>query len=176
MVDQKGLDLIEAVSDRLGELNASFVVLGTGDPRYQDMWRSLAARHPDRIAVNVGFDEPLAHLIEAGADIFLMPSKFEPCGLNQMYSLRYGTIPVVRAVGGLADTVKDGVTGFVFREYSPAAFLTTLSRAIVTFGARNRWRALQEEGMRQDNSWDHSAREYVTIYGRAITQGLETRG
>ena len=176
MVDQKGLDLIEAVSPQLATLDASFVILGTGDPRYQDMWRALQAAHPDRIGVNVGFDESLAHLIEAGADIFMMPSRFEPCGLNQMYSLRYGTIPVVRAVGGLADTVKDGVTGFAFADYLPAAFLVTLQRALATFRAPDRWRALQLEGMRQDNSWDHSAREYVTIYTRVIEQGPGVRG
>jgi len=173
MVDQKGFDLIDAVSNELAVLDASFVVLGTGDARYEDMWRALAARHPDRIGVTIGFDENLAHLIEAGADLFLMPSKFEPCGLNQMYSLRYGTVPVVRAVGGLADTVRDGVTGFVFREYSPQALLAALRRALGVFGAPDRWRALQVEGMRQDNSWDHSAQEYVTIYGRAM--GLTTR-
>jgi starch synthase len=175
MVDQKGLDLIQAISTRLPRLDASFVILGTGDPRYQDMWRALAAAHPDRIGVKVGFDESLAHLIEAGADMFMMPSKFEPCGLNQMYSLRYGTVPVVRAVGGLADTVKDGVTGFAFAEYSPEAFLLTLQRALVTFRAPDRWRALQAEGMRQDNSWDHSAREYVTIYRRVIEQASGQR-
>src|SRR5207342_1499911 len=104
-------------------LGASFVILGTGDARYEAMWQALAARHPDRIGVTVGFDESLAHLIEGGADMFLMPSKFEPCGLNQMYSLRYGTVPVVRAVGGLADTVTDyapgrkSSTGFVFEPY-----------------------------------------------------------
>ena len=176
MVDQKGLDLIQAVSDRLPSLDASFVILGTGDAQYQEMWRALAARHPDRIGVHVGFDEALAHLIEAGADIFMMPSRFEPCGLNQMYSLRYGTVPVVRAVGGLADTVRDGVTGFVFHDYSPGAFFEALTRALEGFRAPDRWRALQVEGMRQDNSWDHSAREYVTIYERAITQGLEAGG
>jgi starch synthase len=175
MVDQKGLDLIEAVSPQLAALDASFVILGTGDARYQDMWRALAAAHPERIGVKVGFDESLAHLIEAGADIFMMPSRFEPCGLNQMYSLRYGTVPVVRAVGGLADTVKDGVTGFVFADYQPAAFLVTLQRALVTFRAQDRWRALQLEGMRQDNSWDHSAREYVTIYTRVIAQASGQR-
>jgi starch synthase len=174
MVDQKGLDLIEAVSSRLAAIDATFVVLGTGDARYQTMWTDLAERHPDRIGVRIGFDEALAHLIEAGADAFLMPSKFEPCGLNQMYSLRYGTIPVVRSVGGLADTVQDGVTGFSFREYSPDAMLAALSRALGAFRAPDRWRALQAEGMRQNNSWDHSAQEYVTIYRRAIEQG--TRG
>ena len=175
MVDQKGLDLIEALSDRLPSIDATFVVLGIGDARYQKMWTDLAAEHPDRIGVNTGFDEALAHLIEGGSDIFLMPSKFEPCGLNQMYSLRYGTVPVVRAVGGLADTVKDGVTGFSFREYRPEALLSALDRALEAFRAPDRWRTLQVEGMRQDNSWDRSAQEYVTIYRRAIAQRLETR-
>jgi starch synthase len=107
MVDQKGFDLIAEVAEELPRLDATFLVLGTGEPRYEELWRALAARHPDRIGARIGFDEALAHLIEAGADIFLMPSRFEPCGLNQMYSLRYGTVPVVRAVGGLADTVRD---------------------------------------------------------------------
>ena len=125
--------------DELPALDASFVVLGTGEPRYQDFWRGLAARHPDRIGARIGFDEGLAHLIEAGADIFLMPSRFEPCGLNQMYSLRYGTVPVVRRVGGLADTVLDyapgrtGATGFAFDDYTPAALLDALSRALALF-------------------------------------------
>jgi starch synthase len=175
MVEQKGLDLIEAVSAQLPALDATFITLGTGDARYEEMWRGLAARHPDRIGVIVGFDEGLAHRIEGGADIFLMPSKFEPCGLNQMYSLRYGTVPVVRGVGGLADTVKDGVTGFVFHEYLPEAFFDTLERALGVFRAPDRWRALQAEGMRQDNSWDHSAAEYVTIYDRVIAQAQELR-
>ena len=136
MVDQKGFDLIAAVADDLPRLDATFVVLGTGEARYQDLWTTLAARHPDRIGVRIGFDESLAHLIEGGADIFLMPSRFEPCGLNQMYSLRYGTVPVVHAVGGLADTVRDYApgrakpTGFVFHEYAPAALLEALARAL----------------------------------------------
>src|SRR5678815_5774011 len=107
MVDQKGFDLLAALAGELATLGAAFVVLGTGDPRYQDLWRRLAAEFPDRIAARIGFDERLAHLIEGVADIFLMPSRFEPCGLNQMYSLRYGTVPVVRATGGLFDTVHD---------------------------------------------------------------------
>ncbi|MGE0449416.1 MAG: glycogen synthase GlgA [Vicinamibacterales bacterium] len=177
MVDQKGLDLIAALSPQLPALNASFVVLGTGEPRYQDMWRALAAAHPDRIGARIGFDEGLAHLIEGGADIFLMPSLFEPCGLNQMYSLRYGTVPIVRRTGGLADTVVDyargrkGATGFVFDEYSPAALFGTMRRALGVFGNRSAWRALQRNGMKQDLSWDRSAREYVKIYGFATTQG-----
>ena len=116
MVAQKGLDLIAGLEDQLPLLDASFVVLGTGDAHYQDFWRRLAARYPDIIGVQVGFDESLAHLIEAGSDIFLMPSRFEPCGLNQMYSLRYGTIPLVRTVGGLADTVVDYQPGTAWRQ------------------------------------------------------------
>ncbi len=112
MVDQKGFDLIAtAVANELPYLDASFVVLGTGEPRYQDMWRWLASEHPHQIGARIGFDEGLAHLIEAGADMFLMPSLFEPCGLNQMYSLRYGTVPIVRRVGGLADTVPGLLAG-----------------------------------------------------------------
>jgi len=157
-------------------LRRSFAVLGTGEPRYQDMWQALAAAHPDRIGVHVGFDEALAHLIEAGADIFLMPSQFEPCGLNQMYSLRYGTVPLVRAIGGLADTVVDyvpgarGATGIVFREYTPEALLSALLRTLELFRDRRRWAALQRAGMSRDYSWDRSAREYVKIYERAMAR------
>ena len=146
MVEQKGLDLIAASAGEIPRLDATFVVLGTGDSRYEAFWRDLAAAYPDRIGVRIGFDEGLAHLIEGGADMFLMPSRFEPCGLNQMYSLRYGTVPIVRAVGGLADTVEDGATGFVFAEYTAEALLQTLRRAlrrsrIRRNGARSSWRA-----------------------------------
>src|SRR5204862_5671644 len=116
-------------------------VLGPGEPRYHDLWRRLAAAWPDQIGARIGFDESLAHLIEAGADLFLMPSRFEPCGLNQMYSLRYGTVPVVRAVGGLADTVRDGELGFVFLDYTPEALIEALRRALDAFRAAARWRA-----------------------------------
>jgi starch synthase len=178
MVDQKGLDLIAALAGDLPRLDATFVVLGTGDERYQDLWTNLAAAHPDRIAARIGFDEGLAHLIEAGADMFLMPSRFEPCGLNQMYSLRYGTVPIVRGVGGLADTVADVSEsasnsgdrgrGFVFHEYTPAALLEALRRALACFGRPSAWRAVQTAGMAVDYSWDRSAEEYVKIYERAI--------
>jgi starch synthase len=182
MVDQKGFDLIAALADDLTRVDATFVVLGTGEARYQDLWRALAARHPDRIGAQIGFDESLAHLIEGGADIFLMPSRFEPCGLNQMYSMRYGTVPVVHAVGGLADTVQDYAprrakpTGFVFHEYSPAALLEVLARALALFTDATKWRALQVAGMQQDFSWDRSAQEYVKIYERAIVKRLGPRG
>jgi starch synthase len=167
MVDQKGFDLIAAVSDQLPNLDASFVVLGTGEPRYQTMWSSLAAAYPEKIGARIGFDETLAHLIEAGADMFLMPSQFEPCGLNQMYSMRYGTVPIVRAVGGLADTVTPK-TGFSFQDYSPAALVGALQAALTAYAKPRTWRALQVAGMRQDFSWDRSATEYVKIYDRAL--------
>ena len=171
MVDQKGFDLIAAALEDLAALDAAWVVLGTGEPHYQDMWRAVAARHPDRIGARIGFDESLAHLIEGGADIFLMPSRFEPCGLNQMYSMRYGTVPVVNGVGGLLDTVTDGVTGFILRGSTPAALLEALTRALTAFEDRRAWRALQLAGMRQDFSWDRSAREYVKIYERGLNAG-----
>jgi starch synthase len=176
MVEQKGLDLIAEAAGDIPGLEATFVVLGTGDPRYEALWRDLAAAYPDRIGARIGFDEALAHLIEGGADMFLMPSRFEPCGLNQMYSLRYGTVPIVRAVGGLADTVQDGATGFVFAEYTAEALLQVLRRALAAFQNPRKWRVLQLEGMKQDHSWDRSAREYVRIYERAIRGRAEASG
>jgi starch synthase len=173
MVDQKGFDLIAALADELPKLGAGFVVLGTGERRHEELWRDLAAKHPTVIAARIGFDEGLAHLIEGGADIFLMPSRFEPCGLNQMYSLRYGTVPVVRATGGLSDTVRDvdpetcQGTGFQFVEYTPEALLGTIRRALAAFGNRPLWRRIQKAGMREDFSWDASARQYVELYERA---------
>jgi starch synthase len=186
MVDQKGFDLIAAALPDLTRLDAAFVVLGTGDLRYQDMWRALAAQYPDRIGARIGFDESLAHVIEGGADVFLMPSRFEPCGLNQMYSMRYGTVPVVHGVGGLADTVVDyapapprparggsggrPATGFVFNDFTPAALLEALNRALTVFRDPVAWHALQLAGMQQDFSWDRSAQEYVKIYERALAR------
>jgi len=172
-VDQKGFDLLQAAADQLPGLGASFVLLGTGDRRYEDLWRALARRFPDVMAAHIGFDEGLAHLIEGGSDIFLMPSQFEPCGLNQMYSLRYGTVPLVRATGGLYDTVRNydaatgEGTGFTFDDYTPEAMLATLRWALAVYQQRDAWRRLQQAGMRQDHSWDSSARAYVKVYERA---------
>jgi starch synthase len=174
MVDQKGFDLLADIADELPRLGASFVLLGSGERRYEDLWLALAARYPDRVAVHIGFDERLAHLIEAGADLFLMPSRFEPCGLNQMYSLRYGTVPLVRATGGLADTVQNfdaanaTGTGFTFDEYSPQALVGTLRWALGVFMDRRAWSGIQRAGMRQDHSWAASARRYVEVYERAL--------
>jgi starch synthase len=181
MVDQKGFDLVEQLAPALPALDATFIVLGTGEPRYEEMWRALAAANPTRIGVTIGFDEQLSHLIEGGADMFLMPSQWEPCGLIQMYSLRYGTVPVVRGVGGLADTVRDcrpgvrGATGFVFVDYTAEALLDALTRALETFKDRRKWRALQAAGMKQDLSWDRSAREYVKIYESALAKASADR-
>jgi len=154
-------------------LDASWAMLGSGEPRYERFWTALAARHPDRVGVKIGFDERLAHLMEGGSDLFLMPSRFEPCGLNQMYSLRYGTLPIVRATGGLDDTVLDADeggakgTGFKFRDYSPDALVEAVARALAAYREPRRWRALQRTAMRQDHSWDVSAREYVKVYREA---------
>jgi starch synthase len=171
------MDLIAASIDELMSLEATWTMLGNGEARYEDLWSALARRYPDRVAAHIGFDERLAHHIEAGADAFLMPSRFEPCGLNQMYSLRYGSVPIVRRVGGLADTVVDcqpgtpNATGFVFDEISPEALLGTIRRALASYRDRDLWRALQVNGMQQDLSWDRSAREYVKIYRYALTRG-----
>ena len=174
MVEQKGFDLLDDVLEVLPALAADFVLLGSGEPRFEDRWRDLAARHPGRVGVRIGFDDGLAHLVEGGADIFLMPSRFEPCGLNQMYSLRYGTVPVVHSVGGLYDTVHDvdgqseRGTGFTFADYSPVPMLGALGRALVMFENRSAWRRIQKAGMLEDFSWDASAREYVKVYERAV--------
>jgi starch synthase len=174
MVDQKGFDLLADIADELPRLG-TIVLLGSGERRYEDLWLGLAARHPGQVGVQIGFDEPLAHLIEAGADLFLMPSQFEPCGLNQMYSLRYGTVPLVHETGGLADTVRNfdaatgAGTGFSFGEYSPQALLGTLRWALGVFTDRQVWARIQAAGMQQDFSWEASARRYVEVYERART-------
>jgi len=169
LTDQKGFDLIAASVEQLIALDARWAMLGNGEPRYEQQWTALAARYPTRVAAKIGFDERLAHHIEAGADMFLMPSRFEPCGLNQLYSLRYGTVPIVRATGGLEDTVTDvdggaDGTGFKFRDYTPEALVDAVSRALALFRNAAAWKRLQQRGMREDHSWDVSAAEYVKLY------------
>jgi starch synthase len=167
---QKGCDLVARAIDRLMGFDAAWVIVGNGDAWCEDFWRHLAGRYPERVAARIGFDEQLAHLVEGGSDMFLMPSWYEPCGLNQMYSQRYGTVPVVRATGGLNDTVVDldeapeGATGFKFRDYDPDGIVWAVGRALGTFPNSKRWNAIQRNGMRQDFSWDVSAREYVKVY------------
>jgi len=177
LADQKGLDLVAAVLDRLVGTGAQFVLLGTGEPKYHEMFRAFRERYAGRVAVTLGFDDGLAHRIEAGADIFLMPSRYEPSGLNQLYSLRYGTVPVVRRTGGLADTIVDATpdalargtaNGFVFESMEPSALWDALERALQTFRNRRVWTQLQQTGMRQDFSWRRAAGRYLDTYRRAI--------
>lgn len=170
MVEQKGFDLITAAEKELMSLNVTLVVLGTGQPKYEEALRTLAKKYPDRVGLVIGYNEGLAHLIEAGSDIFLMPSHFEPCGLNQMYSLRYGTVPVVRATGGLADTVvnwqpaKKKGNGFVFKSATPLALLTAVKKALKTFGNKKEWNRIVQNGMAEDHSWRKSAEQYLALY------------
>lgn len=171
LTQQKGFDLLAAAMDELMTLDAAWVLLGSGDREYEAGWTSLAAAHPDRVSVTIGFEEALAHRIEAGADIFLMPSRYEPCGLNQLYSLRYGTVPVVHATGGLKDTVRDvgeaDPNGLKFSDFSPAGLVAAVRRALQLFHDSRQWSRLQQAGMRDDHSWDVSAREYVKVYEEA---------
>jgi starch synthase len=175
MIDQKGHDLVAQAASELPHLGARLLVLGTGEAHYEQMWRAMAAQFPDRVGVQVGFDEALSHLVEAGSDLFLMPSRFEPCGLNQMYSLRYGTLPLVRATGGLDDTVQNfdpyaqTGNGFKFWEPSGAALVATLRWALGVYGYPEIWRKLQRSAMAGDFSWARAAREYVRVYDQAST-------
>ena len=182
MSDQKGFDLIMGSAERLLHHDVQFAFLGTGDPKYEHQLRDLSKRFPDKVAAEIGFDESLAHQIEGGADSFLMPSRFEPCGLNQMYSLRYGTVPVVRKVGGLADSVFNldagsksiereslkTANGFVFSDYTRDAFANTVEKAISTYGQTPVWNRLVKNGMSADWSWKNSAQKYVDVYRSAI--------
>jgi len=167
---QKGLDILAEVAGEIAAEDVYLALLGTGEPEYEEFFRAAAERLPGRIAARIGFDNGLAHLIEAGADIFLMPSRYEPCGLNQIYSLRYGTVPVVRATGGLDDTIEDG-TGFKFVEYSGPALLSAVRAAIQAFSNGDEWRAMMVRGMQKDFSWKASAQAYAALYGRLLGRG-----
>jgi starch synthase len=176
LIEQKGIDLVVSAADALLELPAQLIVLGTGDEALENALAALAARAPGMVAFVRGFDEALSHEIEAGADIFLMPSRFEPCGLNQMYSQRYGTPPVVRRTGGLADsvvdcsaqTLRDGsATGFVFQEPSAESLMDAVHRAHAAWRDPRTWRALQRNGMARDFGWREAALGYCDLYRAA---------
>jgi starch synthase len=179
LVEQKGVDLvINAIPDLLTTTDARFVLIGAGHSYFEQRLLELAAKHPDRVFVYIGYDEQLAHLLEAGADIFLMPSRFEPCGLNQMYSLRYGTPPIVLHTGGLADTVIDASTvnldkgianGFVFHEPITSALRGTILRALACFSQPRIWQQLQATGMKHAFGWDNSATDYLALYNKGAT-------
>jgi starch synthase len=173
---QKGFDLIALAADRLAHEEVKVCVLGSGDKTYEDLFRRLMRQYPSRFAAKFGYDNEMAHKIEAGADMFLMPSRYEPCGLNQIYSLKYGTVPVVRATGGLDDTiepydVRTGKgTGFKFHEYTPEALLTSVQAALALYAKPKEWRKLMLNGMARDFSWRVAAREYLRIYEKLRSQ------
>jgi len=177
LVEQKGIDIFLQMAPSLSQDVVQFVILGTGSASYEERLKALAAKDPDYFSVFTTFDNQLAHEIEAGADMFLMPSKFEPCGLNQIYSMRFGTIPVVRRTGGLADTVVDasrdniktgGATGFSFTDYSGDALYACLQRALSHFQDKKVWNQLMLNAMARDHSWESSAAEYLKLFKRLV--------
>jgi starch synthase len=180
LVEQKGIDLILAVAERLLSHSVTLVVMGEGSADYRTQLQGLAERYPGRCRVLTRYEEGLAHRITAGADIFLMPSRFEPCGLNQLYSLAFGTVPVVRHTGGLADTVIDARyhpesgTGFSFRDPTPQALWRALSGALEAYQDRARWRKMMRRGMREVHAWEASARSYIALY-QALSDGSTPR-
>jgi starch synthase len=179
LTDQKGLDVLAQVIDDLVGLPAQLAVLGSGDAALQRRFQQLALRHPGKVAVQIGFDEGLSHQIEAGVDVFAMPSRFEPCGLNQMYSQRYGTLPLVHGTGGLLDSVVDcspatlkdhTATGFVFTPLDAATLLDACRRAVAAYGDQKIWRQMQKNAMKRDFSWEARARQYMDLY-RSLAVG-----
>lgn len=174
LADQKGFDLLSQIVDQLLSLDLQMVILGTGDEKYHVLFKEISTKYPKKISVNLRFDDALAHLIEAGSDMFLMPSRYEPCGLNQLYSLKYGTVPIVRKTGGLADTIEDynpktgQGTGFVFIDYNAQKLLEAIKRALKVYADKKLWVGLMKNGMRKDFSWKASAQKYVEIYLKAL--------
>lgn len=168
LTDQKGFDLIKKIIPELMKENIAFILLGTGDKNYQKFFEGVRKKYPKKVGVHFGFSEELAHLIEAGSDIFLMPSKYEPCGLNQMYSLKYGTIPIVRKTGGLADTIEEyrngKGNGFIFDKYDPGELMKAIRKALKLFKNREEWIKLIRNAMSYDYSWQVSAKKYTDLY------------
>jgi starch synthase len=170
LADQKGFDLIKEIAEDFLKLDVQFVLLGSGEKKYQELFESMKKKHPKKVGVCFGFNNELAHLIEAGSDMFLMPSRYEPCGLNQIYSLRYGTIPIVRATGGLEDTIEDydaatgNGTGFKFYRYEGRELLKAIERAISVYRNKTAWRKMMKQAMLKDFSWEASAKKYVNLY------------
>jgi len=175
LYDAKGIDLINESFKELMSLDLQFILLGTGEKKYHIFFEKMAQKYPGKFACYLGFNDELAHLIEGGSDIFLMPSRYEPCGLNQMYSLVYGTVPVVRETGGLADTVSQfdektgGGNGFVFRQYNSVHMIKELKRALKIFKDKKLWTRIIKNGMKSDFSWDSSAKKYLDLYKTILT-------
>jgi len=176
LIEQKGFDMLEDAAEEMMKLNLFLVVLGTGQKKYEDFFTGLMTSHPDKVFVRIGYDNSLAHLVEAGSDLFLMPSLFEPCGLNQMFSMLYGTPPIVRATGGLKDSVEDWKpsskkgTGFVFKGRDAASLLSAVKRGLKAFEDKNEWLRLVRNGMRKDFSWRESARLYKEFYEKITSK------
>jgi starch synthase len=173
LADQKGFDLLEEASDAIVQMGCSLVVLGKGEEKYHRFFTALQQRFPRQVSVHIAYDHTRAHKIEAGADLFLMPSRFEPCGLNQIYSLKYGTVPVVRATGGLEDTIEDytgpeGGTGFKFEVHTASSLLKAVQRSVDVYRNPELWQNLMRRGMSKDFSWDRSARQYIELYDSLI--------
>lgn len=168
LADQKGFDILAEDMENIMHMNLQLVLLGTGEPKYHELFLEMKKKYPEHIGVNLGFDAALAQLIYAGSDMFFMPSRYEPCGLGQLISYKYGTIPVVRKTGGLADTVDDEVTGFVFEEYSASALHDAVTRAVSLYQDKKKWRNMVQKVMKLDYSWNVSARKYVDLYKKAM--------
>ena len=174
LADQKGFDILSQAMEELMSMNIGIVVLGTGEKKYHDLFAELAKKYPKKLGVKITFDNKIAHKIEAGSDMFLMPSKYEPCGLNQIYSLKYGTIPIVRATGGLDDTIQDydpktaEGNGFKFNEYSSKALVVKVKKALEAFSDKKEWKKLVQNAMQQDFSWERSAKRYVELYKKIL--------
>jgi starch synthase len=179
LAEQKGFDLIAASMPKMVDLGLQFVLLGTGEEKYHLQFQKFREQHPEQIGVKIGFDNALAHKIEAGSDMFIMPSRYEPCGLNQIYSLKYGTVPIVRATGGLDDTIQDfnppsqEGNGFKFVDYSPSSFLETIHRALQVYRDPISWEKLIQKGMSADFSWEESARGYLKVYQETLAKKKE---
>jgi starch synthase len=176
LADQKGFDILAGAIEDILHLHCQLVILGTGEPKYHELLKKMKEKYPEHIGVNLGFDAALAERIYAGSDLFLMPSKYEPCGLGQLISFRYGTVPIVRSTGGLADTVKefDPKTGegdgFTFSQYASKALLSAVKKALQTYEKKSIWKILQEKVMDYDYSWDASAKTYVSLYLKALAK------
>jgi starch synthase len=175
LTDQKGFDLLAQIVQPLFTQGVQFVVLGIGDQHYHEMFQNLAARYPEQVATFLTFNTELAQIIYAGSDMFLMPSRFEPCGLGQLIAMRYGSVPIVHSVGGLADTVQEydprtgEGNGFAFTNYDPWELFAAIVRALELYRVKDIWRKLQQRGMAADHSWWASAKSYVDVYRDAIT-------
>lgn len=174
LAGQKGFDILAESLNELAKLNLRLIILGTGEEKYHELFKQLQKRHPDHLRIILEFNNSLAHKIEAGCDMFLMPSRYEPCGLNQIYSLKYGTIPIVRATGGLDDTIenfnpqKGTGNGFKFKEYSGSALLNKIKEALAIFKNKSLWKQVIQNGIKQDFSWKHSAQQYIELYEKIL--------